>query len=53
MSEDKQRAETSHRDRHRDDRKDKAARPQKQPSGREAKPGERGDQSRDPQGGRV
>lgn len=27
--------------------------PQKQPSGEKAKPGKRGDQSRDPQGGRI
>lgn len=53
MTKKQQRAETSNHDRHRDNRKDEAARLQKQPSGREAKPGGRGDQSRDPQGGRV
>jgi hypothetical protein len=53
MSADKQHPETPNSDRDRVDRADEAERPQKQPSRDEAKPGERGDQSRDPQGGRV
>lgn len=41
------------RDAGEEDARKETEQPQKQPSGETAKPGRRGDQSRDPQGGRV